>query len=121
MPIRVLIVDDSSTARVMLREVFSPNRFDVVGEATNGREAIERYAALKPDLVVMDLVMPLMGGLDATRAIVASDRAAKIVIFSALGQDALVMEALDAGACDFVKKPLRPEELLKVVDRALAR
>ena len=84
----------------MIREVFTPDRFEVVAEAANGQEAIDRYKQHKPDLVTMDIVMPMMSGIDATRAIVEQDANAKIIMCSALGQEALVMEALDAGAAD---------------------
>ena len=120
MAIKVLI-DDAVFMRNMIREVFTPDRFEVVSEAANGQEAIERYKANKPDLVTMDIVMPMMSGIDATRAIVELDPNAKIIMCSALGQEALVMEALDAGASDFIVKPFQPDDVLKVVNKVLAR
>ena len=119
--IKVLIVDDAVFMRNMIREVFTPDRFEVVAEAANGQEAIERYKQHKPDLVTMDIVMPMMSGIDATRAIVEADPQAKIIMCSALGQEALVMEALDAGASDFIVKPFQPDDVLKVVNKVLAR
>ena len=119
--IKVLIVDDAVFMRNMIREVFTPDRFEVVAEAANGQEAIERYKQHKPDLVTMDIVMPMMSGIDATRAIVEADPQAKIIMCSALGQEALVMDALDAGASDFIVKPFQPDDVLKVVNKVLAR
>lgn len=121
MAIKVLIVDDAVFMRNMIREVFTPDRFEVVAEAQNGQEAIERYKEQKPDLVTMDIVMPMMSGIDATRAIIEHDPQAKIIMCSALGQEALVMEALDAGASDFIVKPFQPEDVLKVVNKVLSR
>lgn len=121
MAIKVLIVDDAVFMRNMIREVFTPDRFEVVAEAANGQEAIDRYKQHKPDLVTMDIVMPMMSGIDATRAIVEFDPNAKIIMCSALGQEALVMEALDAGASDFIVKPFQPDDVLKVVNKVLAR
>ena len=121
MPKRVLIVDDAVFMRSMIRDIFSSGGYEVVGEAAHGIEAIEKYRALKPDLTTMDIVMPMMSGIDATRAIVEFDPAAKIIMCSALGQEALVMEALDAGASDFIVKPFQPDDVLKVVNKVLSR
>src|SRR5262245_57281258 len=123
MPIRVLIVDDAVFMRNLIREVFEQEsvrgKFQVVGEAGNGTDAVNLYKSLKPDLVTMDIVMPLKGGIEATREIMAQNSRAKVIMCSALGQEPLVMEALEAGASDFIVKPFQAAEVLKVIDTVL--
>lgn len=121
MPIRVLVVDDAAFMRKMIRDIFPADEFDVVGEAQNGREAVERFCELQPDLVSMDIVMPEMGGIEATREILALRPDAVVLICSALGQEPLVMEAIEAGASDFIVKPFRPEDVLAVVRKVMGR
>ena len=121
MPIRVLIVDDAAFMRKMIRDIFPPDEFDVVGEAQNGLEAVARFRELQPDLVSMDIVMPEMGGIEATREILSIRPDAVVLICSALGQEPLVMEAIEAGASDFVVKPFRPEDVLAVVRKVMGR
>ena len=116
---RVLIVDDASFMRNMLREILVTAGYQVVGEASHGVEAVQRHHELKPDLTTMDLVMPYKNGVEATREIVHSDAGALVVICSALGQEALVLEALEAGATDFLVKPFRAEDVLSVVRKVL--
>jgi two-component system chemotaxis response regulator CheY len=116
---RVLIVDDAVFMRNMIREIFSSGGFEVVGEASNGLEAVDRWRELKPDLTTMDIVMPFKSGIEATREIVRHDARAVIVMCSALGQESLVMEAIEAGASDFVVKPFKPEDVLGVVRKVL--
>ncbi len=116
---RVLIVDDAAFMRNMVREIFLEAGYEVVGEATHGAEAVLRYQELKPDLTTMDIVMPYKNGVEATREIVRAHPQALVVICSALGQEALVLEALEAGAADFVVKPFRGEDLLQVVRKVL--
>ena len=119
MAIKVLIVDDVVLARKMLREMFAGDRFEVVAEATNGQEAIDLYRANKPDVVAMDIVMPMMSGVAATREILKLDPRAKIVICTAVGEEQLVREALEAGARSFIVKPFQAEDVRKVVELAL--
>lgn len=120
MPYTVMIVDDAAFMRNMIKDVFgSMPGFSVVGEASNGVEAIERYKALRPDLVTMDIVMPLKSGIEAAREITNIDREARIIMCSALGQESLVMEAIDAGARDFIVKPFKAEKVQEVVNRVL--
>jgi two-component system chemotaxis response regulator CheY len=107
--------------RRMIRDIFSTEEFDVVGEAQNGREALERFGELRPDLVTMDIVMPEMGGIEATRQILALRPDAVVLVCSALGQESLVMEAIEAGASDFIVKPFRAEEVLSVVRKVMGR
>jgi two-component system, chemotaxis family, chemotaxis protein CheY len=116
---RVLIVDDASFMRAMLREILVEAGYQVVGEASHGVEAVQRHRELKPDLTTMDIVMPYRNGVDATRDIVRADAQARVVICSALGQEAQVLEALEAGAADFLVKPFRAEEVLSVVRKVL--
>ena len=113
----ILLVDDAIFMRNMLKDIFSGDDFEVVGEASNGVEAVERYQELKPDLVTMDIVMPFKSGIEATKEILDSDGEATIIMCSALGQEPLVMEALEAGASDFVVKPFQKDDVLKVVEK----
>lgn len=113
--IKVMVVDDAAFMRNMIKDVFSTDEFEVVGEAGNGVEAVEKYNELKPDVVTMDIVMPLKSGIEAVKDIVAGDPTAKIVMCSALGQDTLIMEALEAGAKDFIVKPFKAEKVLEVI------
>ena len=115
----VLICDDAIFMRTMLKDILKQSGFEVVGEAQTGKEAVERYKQLKPDLVTMDIVMPDMGGIDAVRAIIKDDPGAKILMCSAMGQQALVIEAIQAGARDFVVKPFQPSRVLEAVQRVL--
>ena len=116
---RVLIVDDAIFMRNMIKDIFAGSGFEVVGEASNGVEAIDKYQQLKPDLTTMDIVMPFKSGIEATREIVRQDRNAVIVMCSALGQESLVMEAIEAGASDFIVKPFKSEDVLAVVKKVL--
>jgi two-component system chemotaxis response regulator CheY len=120
MATRVLIVDDAIFMRNMLKDIFSDNDFELVGEAANGIEAVEKYKESKPDLVTMDIVMPFKSGIEATREILEFDSEALIIMCSALGQEALVMEAIESGAADFIVKPFKAEDVKSVVAKALA-
>jgi two-component system chemotaxis response regulator CheY len=117
MGLRILIADDALFMRNMLREIFVKAGFQVVGEAANGVEAVERYHELRPDLVTMDIVMPLKSGIEALQQITREDPDARVVMCSALGQEALVIEAVQAGAKDFIVKPFKEERVLDVVRR----
>ncbi len=116
---RVLVCDDAIFMRTMISDILTGAGYEVVGEAETGVQAIERYRELKPDLVTMDIVMPDMGGIDAVREIVKDDPNAKILMCSAMGQQALVVEAIQAGAKDFVVKPFQPSRVLEAVQRVL--
>lgn len=115
----VLICDDAVFMRTMVGGILQRAGFQVVGEAETGLEAVEQYKALRPDLVTMDIVMPGLGGIDAVREIRRYDPDARIVMCSAMGQQALVQEALQAGASDFVVKPFQPSRMLEAVQRVL--
>jgi len=117
----VLICDDANFMRRVIERMLVAGGFTVVGEAATGPEAVARYDELKPDLVTMDVVMPEMGGIESARAITAKDPDACIVMCSAMGQDALMVEALKAGASAFVVKPFDQTKLLAAAEEALAR
>ena len=116
----VLVCDDAIFMRTMISDILSQAGFEVVGEAESGLQAVEKYRELKPDLVTMDIVMPDMGGIEAVREICKADPGAKILMCSAMGQQALVIEAIQAGAKDFVVKPFQPSRVLEAVQRVLA-
>jgi two-component system chemotaxis response regulator CheY len=117
---RVLIVDDALFMRNMLRNIFIESGFEVVGEAADGNEAVQQYEALRPDLTTMDIVMPERNGIEALKLIVKGDPAARVVICSALGQESLIIEALEAGARDFIVKPFKPAKVVEVAQKVLA-
>ena len=117
---KVLICDDAIFMRTMVGDILQQAGFEIVGEAESGVQAIEKYRALKPDLVTMDIVMPDMGGIDAVREITKLDPGARVLMCSAMGQQALVVEALQAGARDFVVKPFQPSRVLEAVERILS-
>src|SRR6185503_1189627 len=114
MAITLLIVDDAAFMRNAIRGVFAQEAFAIVAEAENGRDAIARYQEHLPDLVWMDLTMPIIDGIDATRRIIERYPDAKIVVVSALGQEHLVQAALDAGAVDFIVKPFDPDDVRRL-------
>ena len=116
---RILIVDDASFMRKMMGDILSKNGFEVVGEAGDGMEAVEKYEELKPDLVTMDITMPEMTGIEALKEILEEDPDAKIVMCSAMGQQAMVQEALDAGALEFIVKPFKPDRVLEAISKTL--
>ena len=115
----MLVCDDAIFMRTMISDILTQAGFEVVGEAESGSQAVEKYRALKPDLVTMDIVMPDMGGIEAVREICRTDPEAKILMCSAMGQQALVVEAIQAGAKDFVVKPFQPSRVLEAVQRVL--
>lgn len=117
MGLKILIVDDALFMRNMLREIFVKAGWEVVGEAGNGVEAVEKYQELHPDLVTMDIIMPLKSGIEALQEITGRDPEARVIMCSALGQESLVLEAVQAGARDFVVKPFRESRVLEVVRR----
>ncbi len=116
---RVLVVDDAIFMRKMISDILISNGMEVVGEADTGSGAVERYMELKPDLVTMDIIMPEMNGIDAVRKIIEVDSHARIVMCSALGQQALVQDAMAAGAKDFLIKPFNPSRVIEIVTKVL--
>ncbi len=116
---RILLVDDAAFMRMMLKQLLSKNGYEVVGEAENGAKGIEKYLELKPDLTLMDVTMPEMDGISAVREIKKLDENARVVMVTAMGQQAMVISAIEAGAWDFVVKPFKPERVLEAVQKAL--
>jgi two-component system chemotaxis response regulator CheY len=116
---RVLVVDDAAFMRKVLTDTLSKGGHEIVGEASNGMEAVDRFRELRPELTTLDITMPEKDGLTALREILSFDPSAKIVMCSALGQESKVLEAIRAGAKDFVVKPFQPERVLDAVSKAV--
>ena len=116
---RVLVVDDAAFMRKMLGDALARGGHEVVGEATNGNEAVERYQQLRPEITTLDITMPEKDGITALKEILGIDPSARIVMCSALGQEAKVLESIRAGAKDFVVKPFQPERVLDAIGKAL--
>jgi two-component system chemotaxis response regulator CheY len=117
---RVLVVDDAAFMRKMVTDALSGGGHEIVGEAGNGAEAIQRYQELRPDVTTLDITMPEKDGLAALKEIMAADPTAKVVMCSALGQESKVLESIKLGAKDFVVKPFQPDRVLSAIDKALA-
>lgn len=115
----VLIVDDVAFVRKTLAAILTQAHYQVVGEAEDGEQAVEMYKRLRPDIVTMDVVMPRMSGIEATRKICKSDADARVVIISAMGQENLIMEAINAGAKDYILKPFNPRDVVVTVEHAI--
>jgi len=118
---RVLVADDASFMRQMIREIVEAEGHEVVGEASDGDEVVEEFKRLHPDIVTMDIVMPRRSGIDAVKSIMQLQPDAKVVMCSALGQESLVQEALDAGACDFIVKPFKPDAVIATLQKVLEK
>ncbi|MBN2245937.1 MAG: response regulator [Candidatus Aminicenantes bacterium] len=119
MKARILIVDDASIMRRILKNILVTNGYDVVGEASNGQEALELYRQLRPDLVTMDIVMPQVNGIQALKNILAHDKKAKIIMISVIDQRHALKEVIDAGACDFILKPFENERIISAIEDCL--
>ena len=117
---RVLIVDDAAFMRMMLKDILTKNGYEVAGEAENGKVAVSMYQELKPDVTTMDITMPEMDGISAVKEIKKANPGAKIVMVSAMGQQALVSEAIQAGAADFIVKPFQPDRVLEALGKAIS-
>ena len=117
MSLKVLIVDDASFMRAMLKDILISGGFDLAGEAMDGVEAVQKYKELRPDVVTMDIVMPLRSGIDAVKEIIALNKDARIIMCSALGQESLVLEAINAGAKDYIIKPFDPDKVVEMVKK----
>lgn len=114
----VMIVDDAAFMRMKLKDILEKNGYNVVAEAQNGIEAVEKYKAEKPNLVTMDITMPEMDGVDALKEIKAFDPDARVVMCSAMGQQGMVMDAIRSGAVDFIVKPFDSDRVIKALDKA---
>jgi two-component system chemotaxis response regulator CheY len=115
----VLIVDDVSYVRKTLKQILTARGFRVVGEAENGEEAIKLYQETRPDLVTMDLAMPVLNGVEATREIMKFDPEARVIVLSAMMQENLVADAVIAGARDYILKPFQTDEVMKVIHQVI--
>lgn len=115
----VLVVDDAAFMRMMIKDILSKDGYEIAGEAENGRKAVEKYVELKPDLVLMDITMPEVDGLQALKAIKSADSNATVVMCSAMGQQDMVIEAIQAGAKDFIVKPFQPERVIEAVKKVI--
>jgi len=111
----ILICDDAAFMRMMIKDILTKNGYNIAGEAENGKMAVEKYAETKPDLVMMDITMPEMDGIQALKKIKEEDPSATIIMCSAMGQQAMVIESIQAGAKDFIVKPFKPDRVLKTV------
>ena len=118
---RILVADDASFMRQMIREIVEMEGHEVVAEASDGIEAIDQFKNHHPDVVTMDIVMPRRSGIDAVKAILEFDPTARVVMCSALGQETLVTEALQAGARDFIVKPFKPDSVVNTLKKALEK
>ena len=115
----ILIVDDAAFMRMMIKDILTKNGYNVAGEAENGAKAMEKYNELKPDLDLMDITMPEVDGSQALKNIKASDPNAKIIMCSAMGQQAMVIEAIQSGAKDFIVKPFQADRVLEAVKKVI--
>ncbi|MDW0115723.1 response regulator [Sporosarcina thermotolerans] len=116
---RILIVDDAAFMRMMIKDILIKNNFEVVGEAADGVQAVEKYMELLPDLVTMDITMPEMDGITALKQIKENDPSAKVIMCSAMGQQAMVIDAIQAGAKDFIVKPFQSDRVVEAIQKAL--
>ena len=116
---KILLVDDAAFMRKMIKDTLTKNGYTEVFEAVDGADAVEKFSEIGPDLVVMDITMPNMDGLEALKAIRAKDGSANVVMCSAMGQESMVMDAVRSGAKDFIVKPFKPDRVLKTVTNIL--
>lgn len=115
----ILICDDAAFMRMMIKDILSKNGYNVAGEAENGLKAVEKYKELNPDLVLMDITMPEMDGIQALKEIKKNDGNAKIIMCSAMGQQAMVIESIQAGAKDFIVKPFQADRVIEAVKKVV--
>ncbi len=115
----ILVCDDAAFMRMMIKDILTKNGYNVAGEAENGLKAVEKYAELKPDLVLMDITMPEMDGIQALKKIKESDASAAIIMCSAMGQQAMVIESIQSGAKDFIVKPFQADRVLEAVKKVV--
>jgi two-component system chemotaxis response regulator CheY len=116
---RVLIVDDAAFMRMMIKDILTKNGYNVVGEASDGAQAVEKYKELSPDLVTMDITMPEMDGITALKEIKKINPEAKVIMCSAMGQQAMVIDAIQAGAKDFIVKPFQADRVIEAIKKTM--
>ncbi|MBF2055168.1 MAG: response regulator [Candidatus Sericytochromatia bacterium] len=119
MAARILVVDDAAFMRMMIRDILVKNGYEVAGEAANGNEAVLKYQELRPDVTTMDITMPEMDGITAVREIRKIDPNARIIMCSAMGQQAMVLDAIQAGARDFIVKPFQEDRVVDAIKKVL--
>ena len=115
----ILICDDAAFMRMMIKDILTKNGYNVAGEAENGAKAVEKYAEVKPDLVLMDITMPEMDGIQALKKIKSSDPAAMVIMCSAMGQQAMVIESIQSGARDFIVKPFQQDRVIEAIKKVI--
>ena len=115
----ILISDDAAFMRMMIKDILTKNGYNVVGEAENGARAVEKYNELKPDLVLMDITMPEMDGIQSLKKIKENDPSALVIMCSAMGQQAMVIESIQAGAKDFIVKPFQADRVIEAVKKVV--
>ena len=115
----ILIVDDAAFMRMMIKDILTKNGYNIAAEAENGKLAVDKYNEVKPDLVLMDITMPEMDGIQALKAIKGNDPNAAVIMCSAMGQQAMVIEAIQSGARDFIVKPFQAERVLEAVKKVV--
>lgn len=115
----ILICDDAAFMRMMIKDILTKNGYNIAGEAENGQIAVDKYMEVKPDLVMMDITMPEKDGIQALKEIRAKDPGANIIMCSAMGQQAMVIESIQSGAKDFIVKPFQPDRVLEAVRKAV--
>lgn len=116
---KIMLVDDAAFMRMMIKDTLQKNGYTEVVEAGNGEQAVNAYATEKPDLILMDITMPIMDGLEALRRLKEMDGSVKVVMCSAMGQETMVVDALKLGAKDFIVKPFKPDRIMKTVNSIL--
>lgn len=116
---KVMICDDAAFMRMMIKDILVKNGYEIAAEAENGLKAVEQYPEAKPDLVLMDITMPEVDGIEAVRRIKTLDSNANIIMCSAMGQQAMVIEAIQAGAKDFIVKPFKADRVLEAVRKVI--
>ena len=116
---KIMLVDDAAFMRMMIKDTLQKNGYTEIVEAGNGEQALATYAAEKPDLVLMDITMPVMDGLEALRRLREMDSSARVVMCSAMGQETMVVDALKLGAKDFIVKPFKPDRIMRTVNSIL--
>jgi len=117
---RILIVDDSIVSRANLKTILIENGHEVVGEGVDGQDGLEKYLALQPDIVTMDITMPRLNGIESLKAILEREPEAKVVMISALGQGAKILEAINCGACHYITKPFEPDKVIEAMSELMS-
>ena len=116
---KILLVDDSKTSRKILKGILEENGHEIIGEAVNGKDGIEKFKELKPDLTTMDITMPILDGLEALKQIMEYDKHAKVVIVTAAGQKSKMVDAIKYGAAEFLAKPFESDQIITIINKII--